>query len=308
MNNSDISTNELIARYINFSENNIPVVTEYIEYISSTERHIFEAINHSIQNDRIRTNNENNENNASNINAYRHASSNVGPRTRIRPRPYNHVQLQRDYQHNIRQHNINNNRMRGPPIDISGNNVIGNLMNLFNDLNNDINNNNLTTPIPQNLTPVIVRPSVAQINSATEILLFSDIENPLNNNCPILVEPFQPTNSVARIRHCGHCFDPVALEQWFSLNVRCPVCRYDIRTNSYNREESVENANTEQIADPAAQASADPAAQAIPTSTPPTTPEQTNHNIDTPTQPVSNSFIDPSSNILYTFQYFNNLQ
>ena len=89
MNNSDISTNELIARYINFSENNIPVVTEYIESISSTERRIFEAINHSIQNDRIRTNNENNENNASNINAYRHASSNVG--LHIQPHTHTHM-------------------------------------------------------------------------------------------------------------------------------------------------------------------------------------------------------------------------
>ena len=72
MNNSDISTNELIVRYMNFVENNIPLVNEYIDYISNTERHMFDILNYRIQNDIIHeeyiNNNNNNINNNNNKN------------------------------------------------------------------------------------------------------------------------------------------------------------------------------------------------------------------------------------------------
>ena len=37
---------------------------------------------------------------------------------------------------------------------------------------------------------------------------------------------------VFQIKHCGHNFRENALRNWFRTNVRCPVCRYDIRDYS----------------------------------------------------------------------------
>lgn len=32
-----------------------------------------------------------------------------------------------------------------------------------------------------------------------------------------------------RIRGCGHCFHGQCIQQWLSMNPRCPMCRHDIR-------------------------------------------------------------------------------
>ena len=32
--------------------------------------------------------------------------------------------------------------------------------------------------------------------------------------------------------HCRHIFFPEQFNQWFSNNVRCPVCRHDIRNTT----------------------------------------------------------------------------
>jgi hypothetical protein len=61
---------------------------------------------------------------------------------------------------------------------------------------------------------------------------FSDIENPLNTECPIRLEPFEPNSSVVQINQCGHIFDPAGLQHWFNANTRCPVCRRELRPQS----------------------------------------------------------------------------
>jgi len=76
---------------------------------------------------------------------------------------------------------------------------------------------------------VIVRPSEQQITNATQIIDYSS-ENEYNNmNCPITLDEFTEGEQICRIRHCGHIFKEQALRNWFQRNVRCPVCRYDIR-------------------------------------------------------------------------------
>lgn len=55
--------------------------------------------------------------------------------------------------------------------------------------------------------------------------LFSDIERPLNTECPISLEPFQPNSEVAQINRCGHIFNRLELNNWFQSNTRCPTCR-----------------------------------------------------------------------------------
>lgn len=77
------------------------------------------------------------------------------------------------------------------------------------------------------LENVIVRPTAEQIETATETIVFSSSMN--NHTCPITLETFQEDEEICRIRHCGHTFKRTAIENWFQRNVRCPVCRYDIR-------------------------------------------------------------------------------
>jgi hypothetical protein len=78
-------------------------------------------------------------------------------------------------------------------------------------------------------SPVVVRPSVAQIERATREVTFSSIQNPPNSNCPICLDVFEEESTVRQIIHCGHSFVPGEINRWFETNVRCPVCRYDIR-------------------------------------------------------------------------------
>jgi hypothetical protein len=45
-------------------------------------------------------------------------------------------------------------------------------------------------------------------------------------NCAICQEP---VSTATRIRACGHAFHTQCINQWFSMNTHCPVCRHDIR-------------------------------------------------------------------------------
>ena len=79
----------------------------------------------------------------------------------------------------------------------------------------------------QGLQNVIVRPTDQQIENATE-LIFYDNSIP-HSQCSITLEPFEEGEEICRIKHCLHCFKKDEIYNWFHTNVRCPVCRYDIR-------------------------------------------------------------------------------
>ena len=59
---------------------------------------------------------------------------------------------------------------------------------------------------------------------------FSDIEHPLNTECPISLEPFVPDSEVVQINRCGHIFNRNDLSYWFQTNTICPTCRSEITT------------------------------------------------------------------------------
>ena len=79
------------------------------------------------------------------------------------------------------------------------------------------------------LSPVRVAPSRAQIRRATSDTVFGAIAVPGNTICPITQQPFGPGDEVTVIRHCSHIFTRQDLAEWFGGNVRCPVCRHDVR-------------------------------------------------------------------------------
>jgi hypothetical protein len=119
-----------------------------------------------------------------------------------------------------------------------------------------INFNNIAGGVSRRLFPglasfydnVPVYPTVEQIASGTRRVLYSNIEEPLNVSCPITLERFDSESEVLQILGCNHIFNPNSLQQWFQSNVRCPICRYDIRDyvpvnnrrRRYNYEETKE--------------------------------------------------------------------
>ena len=87
------------------------------------------------------------------------------------------------------------------------------------------------------LSPIPVYPTTQQIQNSVRLLKYNEIENPLNLSCPISLENFNEEDEVSQIIYCGHIFNTEPLNEWFRSNVRCPVCRYDIRTNQSSEEE-----------------------------------------------------------------------
>jgi len=91
-----------------------------------------------------------------------------------------------------------------------------------NHLYSGIANAVLTLAIPARFNdPVVVAPSQLQINAALET------HNTSDSPCAICQEPI--TSGGARIRQCMHSYHRSCISNWFSMSVRCPVCRYDIR-------------------------------------------------------------------------------
>ena len=82
----------------------------------------------------------------------------------------------------------------------------------------------LTMNIPLNfMDPITVHPTHDQIAAATEAMA----EIPPATTCPICQDAL--TANGVRITHCNHTYHRNCLDSWFTMSVRCPVCRYDIR-------------------------------------------------------------------------------
>jgi len=84
--------------------------------------------------------------------------------------------------------------------------------------------------------PVLVFPSPLQIQEGILNVVFSSLENPLNDACPISLNAFQPYEVISQIRGCGHIFNRAQLGIWLRTNCRCPVCRFDVRTYIDNED------------------------------------------------------------------------
>lgn len=78
--------------------------------------------------------------------------------------------------------------------------------------------------------PVHVRPTPEQLEFAC--IPIPDA-TPLVN-CVICQEPntTRDDGQSIELRHCHHQFHDACIREWFSVNVRCPVCRNDIRETS----------------------------------------------------------------------------
>lgn len=82
------------------------------------------------------------------------------------------------------------------------------------------------------MDPVPVVPTQEQITAATEEHIAVD------TTCSICQDSL---TCATRIRACGHCFHGQCIQQWLSMNSRCPMCRHDLRTpvsNTTNAQDS----------------------------------------------------------------------
>lgn len=78
--------------------------------------------------------------------------------------------------------------------------------------------------------PVVVAPTPQQIERATTIRVPYSTEDSVS--CAICQDPLEPETEVLPLReiiHCEHVFHQTCIDRWFQRNVRCPVCRFDIR-------------------------------------------------------------------------------
>lgn len=92
------------------------------------------------------------------------------------------------------------------------------------------NNPDITEFLTTFLNSVPVRPTQEQIDNSSRLIVFDSIQAPNSTTCAISLEPFASGDTVRQLHHCGHIFFPDQFNQWFRNNVRCPVCRHDIRS------------------------------------------------------------------------------
>jgi hypothetical protein len=148
--------------------------------------------------------------------------------------------LQRDNTPNTPSRMFNNRSHVYPQSDIQPNRDSHNSLysiitgNPYTSLNTDnVNENEQSIPmIIQDFTDmlrdVLISPTQSEINNATELIQFSSSD--VHNMCPITLDRFIENENVCRIKNCGHIFKIGSLNEWFRSSVKCPVCRYDIRT------------------------------------------------------------------------------
>lgn len=139
---------------------------------------------------------------------------------------------------NQNNQNVNNNTARTPTerIGVTHSGTIFQPETIFSTLFPDL--------AAASFTDVVVRPTQAQINIATQTMIYRDNLSLINTRCPITMEDFINDDRICMIRHCSHCFRESAIMNWFQSNVRCPVCRYDIRETSNNLSPDISHNNS----------------------------------------------------------------
>jgi hypothetical protein len=78
------------------------------------------------------------------------------------------------------------------------------------------------------LEPIQVRPTAAQIQAATRVGNPTTTEES-TESCAICQDSITSNQNCRQIVQCEHWFHQDCIDPWFQQNVRCPVCRFDIR-------------------------------------------------------------------------------
>lgn len=76
------------------------------------------------------------------------------------------------------------------------------------------------------MEPVVIRPTQEELARATSL---ETLTTNASNMCSICQEEMVTGEEVRTIQACTHGFHRRCIDTWFTRNVRCPVCRHDIR-------------------------------------------------------------------------------
>jgi len=217
---------QLLTMYLNqYNQTNAHIDT-LVNMLDEIKRNIINIIHprrRGISSHTLRDNNRHYNNNNRHYNNNNRHYNNSNRHYNNSNRHYNnsnrHYNNSNRYNNNSNRYNNNSNRQNNS---------------IFYDYNNPINptiyNENMTNLFQNFLnTSQLVCPTNEQIQNASRIIRYGNIENPLSQSCPISLEEFQENNMIRQLLHCGHLFHQTQFDEWFQNNVRCPVCRYDIR-------------------------------------------------------------------------------
>jgi hypothetical protein len=186
-------------------------------------------------------NSSQNSNPNSNQNSSQNSNQNIFAQSRYRDRGSNVRYTDNRRTNNRGRSNSNPNSYTNPsPLYILGrpyrveydHNARSSYFNYVPERNSNIRNSALDF-LENFYSSIPIVPTRREIEQSTTANIFSEIENPRNTSCPITLEPFENDEMVRQINRCGHIFNTIALNEWFQTNVRCPVCRHDIRENDY---------------------------------------------------------------------------
>jgi hypothetical protein len=109
---------------------------------------------------------------------------------------------------------------------------------------NPPNNTNNTNPIyPLNpelveitlfnaapLEDVQIYPSLRTLRESSIVSLYNDLET-TNDNCSICRDSFEDTCIIRKL-NCDHIFHISCIDTWLETNIRCPLCRVDLREHN----------------------------------------------------------------------------
>jgi hypothetical protein len=80
--------------------------------------------------------------------------------------------------------------------------------------------------IPGFADPVLIRPTEAQIDTAT---VLNTVTQQLETSCAVCQDTMNSGQQTRTINACRHTFHTTCIDTWFQRNVHCPICRHDVR-------------------------------------------------------------------------------
>ena len=78
---------------------------------------------------------------------------------------------------------------------------------------------------------VIISTNLQTLREKTEISVYKDLDT-IYEKCSICREDFNELDICRKINDCGHLFHVNCIDTWLETNVKCPICRHDLRTVS----------------------------------------------------------------------------
>jgi len=87
-------------------------------------------------------------------------------------------------------------------------------------------------------------PTINDLLLAVTYNTYGEIDNPINETCPISQKDFSNNDIVLIINECKHIFEPNSIMKWFTRCSDCPLCRRSI-IHTEEAEDMENNEDTE---------------------------------------------------------------